>query len=426
VFEAEARRVIDWCRVLAAHSESPANITRVCLSDPMRLVHRDLSAWMTRLGMTTSIDAAGNLRGIRPAIPLSLGPLVPPSLGPLVPSSPGPSRFFMGSHLDTVPDAGAFDGVLGVIWALAVIESLRDTPLPFDVEVIGFSDEEGVRFRTPFIGSRALAGTLDDDLLSCCDAAGVSLRDALVRFGADPSQRDRAIAPASAIGYLECHIEQGPVLEHLERPLAVVDRIAGQTRAEVTFVGAARHAGTTPMSLRADAVAAAAEWIVVVEAEATRADGAVATCGRVEASPGAVNVIAGSCCVSLDVRHASDDTRAALVGTLRARAQAIADRRGVHVEWTTRMDQPAVAMDASLSAALVHAVERCGHIAAPMTSGAGHDAMIVAARMPAAMLFVRSPGGVSHHPDERVIEGDVAAAIAVGREFLLGLAQRLA
>jgi allantoate deiminase len=423
VFEAEARRVIDWCRVLAAHSESPANITRVCLSDPMRLVHRDLSAWMTRLGMTTSIDAAGNLRGVRHAIPSSPHPLVPSSPGPLVPRPPGP--FYLASHLDTVPDAGAFDGVLGVVWALAVVESLYDTPLPFDVEVIGFSDEEGVRFRTPFIGSRALAGTLDDDLLSCRDDAGVLLRDALVHFGADPSQCDRAVAPTSAIGYLECHIEQGPVLEHLERPLAVVDRIAGQTRADVTFVGAARHAGTTPMSLRADAVAAAAEWIVAVEAEATRTDGAVATCGRVEESPGAVNVIAGSCCVSLDVRHASDDTRAVLVETLRSRAQAIVGRRGLHLEWTTRMDQPAVAMDASLTAELVRAVERCGHIAAPMTSGAGHDAMIVATRMPAAMLFVRSPGGVSHHPDERVIESDIAAAIAVGREFLLGLARRL-
>jgi allantoate deiminase len=382
----------------------------------MRLVHRDLSAWMTRLGMTTSIDAAGNLRGVRHAIPLSPGPLVP--------SSPGP--FYLASHLDTVPDAGAFDGVLGVTWALAVVESLHDTPLPFDVEVIGFSDEEGVRFRTPFIGSRALAGALDDDLLSCRDDEGVSLRDALVRFGADPSQRGRAVAPASAIGYLECHIEQGPVLEHLDRPLAVVDRIAGQTRAEVTFVGAARHAGTTPMSLRVDAVAAAAEWIVAVEAEATRVDGAVATCGRVEASPGAVNVIAGACRVSLDVRHANDGARATLVETLRSRAQAIAGRRGVHVEWTTRMNQPAVAMDASLTAELVQAVERCGHIAALMTSGAGHDAMIIAARMPAAMLFVRSPGGVSHHPDERVVESDVGAAIAVGREFLLGLARRLA
>jgi allantoate deiminase len=424
VFEAEARRVIDWCRALAAHSESPANITRVCLSDPMRLVHRDLAAWMARLGMTTSVDAAGNLRGVRHAVPSSPGPLAPWSPHPLVPSSPGP--LYLASHLDTVPDAGAFDGVLGVIWALVVVESLGDTPLPFDVEVVGFSDEEGVRFRTPFIGSRALVGALDDELLACRDEDGLSLREALVRFGADPNQRERAVAPASAIGYLECHIEQGPVLEHLDRPLAVVDRIAGQTRADVTFVGAARHAGTTPMSHRADAVAAAAEWIVAVETEAARMDGAVATCGRVEASPGAVNVIAGSCRVSLDVRHANDGGRAGLVETLRSHAQTIAGRRGMRVEWMTRMDQPAVAMDASLTAELARAVERCGHAAAPMTSGAGHDAMIVAARMPAAMLFVRSPGGVSHHPDERVIEGDIAAAIAVGREFLLGLARRLA
>jgi allantoate deiminase len=415
VFEVEARRVIDWCRALAAHSESPASITRVCLSDPMRLVHRDLAAWMTRLGMATSIDAAGNLRGVRRAIPSSPGPLVP--------SSPGP--FYLASHLDTVPDAGAFDGVLGVVWALAVVESLRDATLPFDVEVIGFSDEEGVRFHTPFIGSRALAGTLDDDLLACRDETGVSLREALERFGADPDARDRAIAPPNAIGYLECHIEQGPVLEHLDRPLAVVDRIAGQTRAEVTFAGAARHAGTTPMSLRADAVAAAAAWILAVESEAARVSGAVATCGRVDASPGAVNVIAGLCRVSLDVRHANDDIRAALVETLRSRAHAIAGRRGVGIEWATRMDQPAVAMDASLTAELAQAAGRCGYVATPMTSGAGHDAMIVAARLPAAMLLVRSPGGVSHHPDERVIDSDIAAAIAVGRELLFGLARRL-
>jgi len=404
VFDAEAKDVIVWCRRLAAHTEVPGTITRRCLSNPMRLVHRDLIAWMARLGLAPWIDAAGNLRGRRAAATSSARTL------------------YLGSHLDTVPDAGAFDGILGVIWALAVVQSLGDAPLAAHVDVVGFSDEEGVRFGTPFIGSRALVGTCDDDLLRRVDAGGVSLRDALVTFGADPAERLAALAAADAIGYLECHIEQGPVLEHLDRPLGIVEHIVGQTRADITFGGRARHAGTTPMHLRHDAVAGAAEWISMVERLAIQTPGAVATVGRLSAEPGAVNVVAGACHASIDVRHAVDVPRRALVARLLEAAGEIAKRRGLTVTWIEQLEQPAVTMDAALTTALAQAVESLQIPFERMTSGAGHDAMVLAARMPAAMLFVRSPGGISHHPDETVRVEDVAAAIAVGRQCVFNLA----
>lgn len=404
MFEAEAQDVVDWCRRLAAYTEVPGTITRRCLTEPMRLVHRDLIGWMTRLGLSPRIDAAGNLRGIRAA-------------------SVTPARtLYLGSHLDTVPDAGAFDGILGVVWALAVTEALGETPLAANLEVLGFSDEEGVRFGTPFIGSRALIGTCDDDLLDRADDAGVRLRDALAAFGANPDDGAAALAEADAIGYLECHIEQGPVLEHLDRSLGIVDRIVGQTRAEVTFRGLARHAGTTPMHLRHDAVAGAAEWILEAEQLARKTPGAVATVGRIGAEPGAVNVVPGICRASLDVRHAADTTRRALMARLRESAEQIAKHRGLTVAWVDQLEQPAVTMDSSLTEALARAVEDTGIPFDRMTSGAGHDAMVLASRMPAAMLFVRSPGGISHHPDEIVRVEDVAAAIAVGRQCVLGLA----
>lgn len=403
--EAAARDVVRWCRRLAQHSDSPDGTTRVCCSDAMRRAHADVSAWMARLGLTPRLDAAGNLRGLRRAIGTA---------------SP---RLFLGSHLDTVPDAGAFDGVLGVVWALALVELLRDEALAIDVEVVGFSDEEGVRFGAPFIGSRGLAGSLDDDLLARTDADGVSVRDALIAFGARPDDRAADAAPRDAIGYLECHIEQGPVLEHLDRPLGIVDAIIGQTRAHVTFTGRAGHAGTTPMTLRHDALAGAAAWILAVEQDARAMPDAVATTGRIDARPGAVNVIAGDCRVSLDVRHGDDATRHALVARLRERASVIARDRGLTVDWTPSLDQASVAMDPALTAALTRAAASCGLSATTMPSGAGHDAMVVAGRMPAALLFVRSPGGISHHPDESVREEDVAAALAVGRAFVLDLSR---
>jgi len=400
----QAREVIDSCRLLAGFSEEPGRTTRTFLSPPMRDVHAYLSSWMERSGMSVHVDHAGNLRGVYPA------------------SSPGSPRLFMGSHLDTVFDAGAFDGVLGVVLAVALVDLLQRRPLPFSIEVVGFSEEEGVRFGVPFIGSRALIGALDDDFLGRVDARGRSITDAIRDYGLDPSCIPDARVDDEALGYLEFHIEQGPVLDDLAIPLGIVNAIVGLSRLAVTFTGSANHAGTTPMHARRDAVGGAAEWIGAVEALARRTPGLVATVGRLRARPGAANVIAGVCEASLDVRHASDVARATAVENLRLAAQQIAARRELSVQFDTHLDQPSVAMSTVWVAALERAVAAQGLPIHRIDSGAGHDAMILAGRMPAAMLFLRSPGGISHHPDEDVIEDDVAAALGTGLAFLDDLA----
>ena len=258
-------------------------------------------------------------------------------------------------------------------------------------------------------------GSVDAPLLARRESQGVSGAEAIRRFGLDPAELPQAVLGRGVIGYLEFHIEQGPVLERLKLPLGVVQAIAGQTRAEVTFIGRAGHAGTTPMKLRKDALAGAAEWILAAEREA---GACVATVGRIEVQPGAGNVIPGSARLSLDVRHASDRVRRAAVRRIAASARAIARRRGLRLQWEDRLDQPAVALDRDLTRALESAVKSAGYRAHRMTSGAGHDAMILAPKIPAAMLFLRSPGGLSHHPDERVLPGDVAAALEAGICFL--------
>jgi allantoate deiminase len=400
-----ARDVIRECRVLAAFSEEPGFTTRTFLSPPMHGVHAHLRDWMTRLGLQAQIDAAGNLRGRRPA---SFGDA--PTL-------------FIGSHLDSVPRAGAFDGVLGVVLGLALVDLVGPAPLPFTIEVVGFSEEEGVRFGAPFIGSRAMAGSVDEDLLARTDSQGVTVREAIQAFGLDPDRIGEAGVNGPAVGYLEFHIEQGPVLDGLGLSVGLVDAIVGLTRGELHFVGRANHAGTTPMTGRRDAAAGAAEWILEVERQGTQVPGLVATVGRIDTTPGATNVIAGECRCSLDVRHADDRQRTEAVATLLAAAERIASARRLTVAWHPRLDQPAVSMDSGLVQTLERAVEQSGLAPHHMASGAGHDAMIMAQRMRTAMLFLRSPGGISHHPAESVLEDDVAAALQVGRACVLMLAE---
>ena len=400
-----AREVIDSCRLLAGFSEEPGRTTRTFLSPPMRDVHAYLGSWMQRSGMLVHVDNAGNLRGVYPAL------------------SPDGPRLFIGSHLDTVSDAGGIDGVLGVVLAVALIDLLQRRRLPFAIEVVGFSEEEGVRFSVPFIGSRALVGTLDDDLLGRVDACGRSVADAIRHYGLDPSAVLQARSDAEALGYLEFHIEQGPVLDRLGVPLGIVNAIVGQSRLAATFAGSANHAGTTPMDARRDALAGAAEWIGAVEALALRTPGLVATVGRLRTQPGVANVVAGICEASLDVRHAADKARATAIDDLRLTAQQIAARRGLTLHVETHLDQPAVAMNSGLVAALERAIAAQGLPIHRLDSGAGHDAMVVAGRMPVAMLFLRSPGGISHHPDEAVVEEDVAAALGAGLAFLDDLAE---
>jgi len=401
----QAGEVIRWCRRLAKLSEDPNAITRTFLSRPMRDVHTALATWMAKIGMSVRVDAAGNLRGVYPARTAQ------------APASAVP-RFYIGSHLDTVPNGGAFDGVLGTVLAIALVELLGARRFAFAIEVVGFSEEEGVRFGAPFLGSRALAGTFDSALLDRTDEHGRSVREAIRHFGLDPGRIPDAEAPAGALGYLEFHIEQGPVLENLNLPLAVVDVISGQSRAELTFDGVAGHAGTTPMHLRKDALQGAAAWIAEVERLALATPGLVATVGKISVEPGAGNVVPGRAIASIDVRHADDLIRTRSTEQLATAAEVIASQRGLKMTWEPRLEQASVAMDDSMVAMLDRALERTGAPRHRMSSGAGHDAMVLAAKMPAGMLFLRCEGGISHHPAENVRDGDVAAALDAGVAFL--------
>ena len=370
----------------------------------MRNCHQEIARWIEPLGAQVQIDAAGNFRALYAA------------------AQPRARRLLIGSHLDTVPNAGAYDGVLGVVLAVALVEGLDGRRLPFGIEVVGFSEEEGVRFGMPFIGSRALVGRFDQELLDLRDVEGISVRKAIETFGLHPEEIAQAKLESDALAYIEFHIEQGPVLESLEQPLAAVEAIAGQTRSEFTFIGRANHAGTTPMHLRCDAVAGAAEWIGTVERVATETSGLVATVGKIETRPGATNVIAGEARLSLDVRHRSDKIRAGAVENLIRQANEIAARRALLVRQKTLFSQSAVAMDPLLVREIETAIVKTGCKLHRMMSGAGHDAMILAERIPSAMVFLRSPGGISHDPAESVAEDDVEKAIDCGLHLLDQLA----
>ncbi len=370
----------------------------------MRDCHCEITRWLGPLGTEVNIDAAGNLRAFYSAADTQA------------------PRLLLGSHLDTVPNAGAYDGVLGVVLAIALLEELDGRRLPFGIEVVGFSEEEGVRFGAPFIGSRALTGRLDEQLLSLQDAQGISVRRAIENFGLNPGDIPKAAVKNDTLGYLEFHIEQGPVLEKLRLPLAVVEGIAGQSRLEFTFVGRANHAGTTPMHLRHDAVAAAAEWIISVERQANEVPNLVATVGRIDARPGATNVIAGEARLTLDVRHSSDEIRNRAVDSLVREAEQIVQRRGLSVSHRILLNQQAIAMDSFLVNEIEQAIRHSGCETHRMVSGAGHDAMILAERVPAAMIFLRTPGGISHDPGESVELEVVAKAIECGLRLLDQLA----
>jgi allantoate deiminase len=351
--------------------------------------------------MKASVDAVGNLRGL---------------LG----SGEG-ARLLIGSHLDTVPWAGAYDGVLGVCLALAMIEALAKVSLPFDIEVLGFSEEEGVRFRMPFLGSLAAIGRFDPALLELRDSSGQTVRQAIERFGLDPAKIPNACVDGHAFAYLEFHIEQGPVLDMAGESIAAVEAIAGQSRLELVFRGRANHAGTTPMLARRDALSGASEWISSVERRGRAIDGLVATVGRLQVSPGAGNVVPGEVHASLDVRHSCDETRISAVRTMCGEAKEIARQRRLEFGFEELINQNAVRMDERLVNLIENAMRQIDESPRRMVSGAGHDAMIMAEKVPSAMVFVRSIGGISHHPDEAVCLEDVEKAIRVGVAILTEL-----
>ena len=405
---AAAATALERADALAACTEDPARLTRRFATPALKQAGDLVLGWMRDAGMTASRDAIGNV----------VGRWEPPGL------PAGARTVLLGSHLDTVRDAGRYDGMLGVLIALAVVESARERRgLPFAVEVLGFADEEGVRYGTAYLGSSVVAGTFDRSTLDRRDADGIAMADAIAAFGGDPAALETARRdPADLLGYVEVHIEQGPVLEAEDLPVGVVTGIAGQTRADVVFTGVAAHAGTVPMALRRDALAGAAEWIGAVEARGRAVDGLVATVGEATVTPGASNVVPGRVALSLDVRHPDDAVRDAAFADLRTRAEEVAGARSLHAAWTEVQATSAVTCAPGLSRALETAVEATGVRLVRLPSGAGHDAAVMARICDVAMLFVRCAGGVSHNPSEAVTAADVAVAIDV----VLGLVDTLA
>jgi allantoate deiminase len=398
---ARAAKIIDRCRELARLTDTPGDTTRLFLSPATREAHTKLLAWMHAANLGTRIDDIGNLRATRRA------------------ANPNAPTLLLFSHIDTVPNAGPFDGILGVILSLAALEELGTSPLSFNIELLALSEEEGIRFARPFLSSLALTGQLTAEHLALADAAGISVATAIRNFGLDPNRLSSSCPlPPNTFAALEIHIEQGPVLDAADESIAVVGAIIGQSRLFLTFEGHANHAGTTPMPLRHDALAAAAQWIIAVEHYAATHNPLVATVGRLEVFPSAVNVIPGRVHASLDIRHPDDTSRREAVTALEAAAHEASASRGIHAAASLQSEQATVPMNPALTTQLQQAAQRTGHQARAMFSGAGHDAMILAPHVPTTMLFVRSPNGLSHHPNETVREQDIEAALATTLEFI--------
>lgn len=376
------------CDELGAISDELGKLTRTFHSPAMQRANALVGSWMRDAGLEVREDAAFNLIGRWPS------------------SDAKAKTLLLGSHLDTVRDAGKYDGPLGVLVALAAIAQLKneDIALPFHVEVTGFSDEEGVRYQTTYLGSRALAGTLTKNDLALIEERGI----------------ERAKRHARGfLAYAEVHIEQGPVLETQNLALAVVTGIAGQSRVRITFTGRAGHAGTTPMNLRQDALCAAAEFVLAVER-----CGVIATVGQIAARPGASNVIPGKVTLSLDVRHLLDKRRLSAMTALKQKAWHMARQRRLQLDWQPLQETASVPCDPFLTKLFAKAVQKNQPQTLSLPSGAGHDAAAISALCPIAMLFVRCKGGVSHHPAESVKTSDVAKAIAALRDFILLLKER--
>jgi allantoate deiminase len=383
---------------LGAISETPGHLTRIFLSKEHRAAANLILAWMRAAGMHAHLDAIGNVcgryEGERPGLPCLM----------------------LGSHYDTVRDAGKWDGPLGLITAISCVADLhkRGRRLPFAIEVTGFADEEGVRFASTLLGSRAVAGTFDESVLGVKDSAGISMREALAQFSLDPEHIGAAArARGELLAYIELHIEQGPVLEAEHLPVGVVTAISGATRLAVVLTGMAGHAGTVPMALRRDALAGAAECIVAIEEFCRTDEGLVGTVGYINAMPGATNVIPGRVSFTIDVRAASDAHRKLAVADIVRQIEKIARRRELTLQADVTHENRTVPCAPWLKAQVADAVAKEGYRSFELPSGAGHDGMAMIDIADVGMVFVRCRGGISHHPDEHVDTADVDAGARV-------------
>jgi allantoate deiminase len=391
--------IVGRINALAAVSEQPGHLTRIFLTREHRAAAELILGWMREAGMRAHLDAIGNVCGRYEG------------------EAAGAPCLMLGSHYDTVRDAGRWDGPLGLITAICCVADLnkRGKRLPFAVEVTGFADEEGVRFASTLLGSRAVAGTFDEGVLSVRDADGVSMRDALKDFGLDPDHIGAAArVRRELLAYLELHIEQGPVLERENLPVGVVTAIAGATRLAARLTGMAGHAGTVPMALRRDALAGAAECIGAIEEFCrTDANGLVGTVGYIHAMPGATNVIPGEVSFTIDIRAPTDMHRNRAVADIVRQIEAIAKRRTLALQLDVTHENRTAPCAPWLRAQIAEAIAAEGCRVFELPSGAGHDGMAMIDIADIGMVFVRCRGGISHHPDEHVEPADADAGARV-------------
>jgi len=391
--------IVARINTLAAISDTPEHLARIFLTEEHRKAADLILAWMREAGMSAHLDAIGNVcgryEGDRPGLPCLM----------------------LGSHYDTVRDAGKWDGPLGVITAIACIADLnrRSKRLPFAIEVVGFADEAGVRFASTLLGSRAVAGTFDQSVLNTRDRTGTSMRDALIQFGLDPDHVGKAArARGELLGYVELHIEQGPVLEEKGLPVGVVTAIAGATRLAAEISGVAGHAGTVPMALRRDALTGAAECIVAIEQFCGDDQaGLLGTVGYVSAMPGATNVIPGKVSFTMDIRSQSDAHRSRAVADILQRIEAIAKRRELTLQVDVTHENRSVPCAGWLTSQIADAVAAEGFTVFELPSGAGHDGMAMVDIADIGMIFVRCRGGISHNPAEHVELADAESGARV-------------
>ncbi|WP_395243579.1 allantoate amidohydrolase [Agromyces sp. MMS24-K17] len=406
---ASARRVMARCDELAAITSMDGGIERVYLSAEHARVNRIAAEWMRDAGLATRQDAAGN------------------QLGRIDGRDPDAPVLMLGSHLDTVPDAGRYDGIAGVLMAIEVVRLLRHRipAFPFGLEVMAFSDEEGTRFGKALLGSSAVAGAWDDTWWDLADADGTTLRQAFLEFGLDPSRvGEAARRPGELAGYLEAHIEQGPQLDRAGEALAVVSSIASARRYQITVHGEARHAGGTPYDARHDALLGASEAVVAVERICRAEHHIVGTVGRLETFPGAMNIVPGEARLSLDLRGEFDGTRDDAWASISSAIDEIAGRRGLRWEAREVHSAGAVMCDPLLMDVVRAGIEGTGQReATSLFSRAGHDAMSLGRVTDVGMLFLRNRDGISHHPDEQVTEADVAAGLRAFAEAVAHLAE---
>jgi allantoate deiminase len=390
--------IVERIDELGKISETPEHLTRIFLTKEHRAAADLILGWMRSAGMRAHLDAIGNVCGRYEG------------------EQPGSPCLMLGSHYDTVRDAGKWDGPLGLITAIACVADLnsRGKRLPFAIEVTGFADEEGVRFVSTLLGSRAVAGTFDESVLNSRDGHGVSMREALSQFGLDPEHIGAAArARSELLAYVELHIEQGPVLEAEHLPVGVVTAISGATRLAVVLTGMAGHAGTVPMALRRDALAGAAECIAGIENFCRADNGLVGTVGTIDATPGATNVIPGRVSFTSDMRAASDTHRRKAVADVVRQIERIAKRRELALQVDVTHENRTVPCAAWLKTQVAEAIAAEGFRVFELPSGAGHDGMAMIDVADVAMLFVRCRGGISHHPDEHVdaADADVGARV---------------